>query len=75
MLPSHLEENEFIIERKAVDGEIVFLERLDRHLLIADDRWIELPVTGVYEVHNGRITVWHEYFDLATIQNDLAALP
>jgi limonene-1,2-epoxide hydrolase len=43
----------------------VFLERLDRHHL--KDRWVELPVTGVFEVRDGRITYWRDYFDAQTI--------
>lgn len=60
-------ENEFIISRTATNGPIVFVERLDRHRLA--DRWVELPVTGVFEVHDGRITVWRDYFDGPTILN------
>jgi limonene-1,2-epoxide hydrolase len=40
---------------------------VDRHLLPTG--WVELPVTGVYEVHDGLITVYRDYFDLATIQS------
>lgn len=58
-------ENRFIIIREAAVGHLVFLERLDRHLLPTG--WVELPVTGVYEVHNGLITVYRDYFDAATI--------
>lgn len=65
-----IEENEFKLLRVAADGPIVFVERLDRHR--AAHGWFELPVTGVLEVHDGRITVWREYFDLATIQKGLA---
>ena len=36
-----IRENEFLILRKAADGPIVFLERLDRHRL--DHGWRELP--------------------------------
>lgn len=57
-----IERNEFIIHRKAEAGPIVFVERLDRHLLKTGE-WRELPVTGVFEVHDGRITVWRDYFD------------
>jgi len=63
-------ENQFLIRREVTSGPIVFMERLDRHLLPTG--WVELPVTGVYEVHNGRITVWHDYFDAQTIQSQLA---
>jgi limonene-1,2-epoxide hydrolase len=58
-------ENEFIILREAAQGPVVFLERLDRHLV--QSGWFELPVCGVMEVHNGRITLWREYFNLPTI--------
>jgi limonene-1,2-epoxide hydrolase len=54
-------ENEFVFVRSAVNGPVVFLERVDRHRLA--DRWVELPVTGVFEVHDGLITVWRDYFD------------
>ncbi len=57
-------ENEFLILRKAAAGPVVFLERLDRHRL--EDGWRELPVNSVFEVHDGKITVWRDYFDLAT---------
>jgi limonene-1,2-epoxide hydrolase len=36
--------------------------------------WAELPVTGVFEVVDGRITSWREYFDFATIERAMAAL-
>lgn len=58
-------ENQFAVIREAAAGHLVFLERLDRHLLPTG--WVELPVTGVYEVHDGLITVYRDYFDAATI--------
>lgn len=60
-------ENAFIVLREAAVGPVVFLERLDRHRLA--DGWVELPVTGVWEVHDGAITLWRDYFDAATILN------
>jgi limonene-1,2-epoxide hydrolase len=65
-----IEWNEFKVLRVAADGPVVFVERLDRHL--SAHGWWELPVTGVFEVHGGRITVWREYFDLATMQRGMA---
>ena len=59
-----IRENEFVLLRKAADGPVVFLERLDRHRL--DHGWRELPVNSVFEVHDGKITVWRDYFDLLT---------
>lgn len=58
-------ENDFQVLRQAAQGSLVFLERLDRHRLA--DRWVELPVTGVFEVRDGKIAVWREYFDLQTL--------
>ena len=63
-------ENKFIILRESANGAIVFMERLDRHRL-STGGWIELPVTGVSEVHDGRITVYHDYFDSATIAKQM----
>lgn len=64
-------ENEFRVLRQVADGPVVMLERLDRHRLA--DKWVELPVTGVFEVHYGRITYWRDYFDLATIMAEWPA--
>ena len=58
-------ENEFRVLREATVGPVVMLERLDRHRL--EHTWVELPVTGVFEVHDGLITYWRDYFDAATI--------
>ncbi len=60
-------ENEFRILRAVADGPVVFLERLDRHRLASG--WVELPVTGVFEVHSGLITLYRDYFDLDTIMS------
>jgi limonene-1,2-epoxide hydrolase len=62
-------ENEFRILREASSGNTVFLERLDRHLF--GDKWVELPVTGVFEVRDGLIVYWRDYFDAPTIMSQL----
>ena len=64
-------ENEFRVLREATAGPVVFLERLDRHLF--GDKWVELPVTGVYEVHDGLITYWRDYYDAPTILSQMPA--
>ena len=61
-------ENEFRILRCLVDGNTVMNERLDRHRL--EDKWVELPVVGVYEVTDGKISLWRDYFDLPTIMSE-----
>lgn len=63
-------ENEWVIRTTAEAGPVVFMERLDRHRLA--NGWAELPVTGVFEVHDGQITSWRDYFDFATIERGFA---
>jgi limonene-1,2-epoxide hydrolase len=64
-------QNEFKELRSSASGSMVFLERLDRHLF--GTKWVELPVTGVFEVHDGLITYWRDYFDAPTIMSQLPA--
>jgi limonene-1,2-epoxide hydrolase len=59
-----IDENIFVVLRKATNGPVVFLERFDRHRL--GQEWRDLPVNSVFEVHDGMITVWRDYFDLTT---------
>lgn len=64
--------NEWVIKSSAVAGNTVFLERLDRHQF--PKGWAELPVVGIFEVRDGLISSWREYFDWATITNGIAAV-
>jgi limonene-1,2-epoxide hydrolase len=59
-----IHENDFVVKHIAADGPVVFIERLDRHRL--DHGWRELPVVGVFEIEDGLIARWREYFDMAT---------
>jgi limonene-1,2-epoxide hydrolase len=63
-------ENQWVVRAIAADGPLVFVERLDRHRLPGG--WAELPVVGVWEVREGRITAWRDYFDLRTLETALA---
>ncbi len=45
-------------------GDVVIAERLDRTK--AGDKGVDLPCTGVFEMENGKIRVWRDYFDIAT---------
>ena len=65
-------ENQWVIVSSAVAGDTVFLERLDRHQLKGG--WAELPVVGVFEVRDGRIAAWRDYFDWSTISTAFSAL-
>jgi limonene-1,2-epoxide hydrolase len=64
---------EFIIHRQVASGGTVMNERTDR--FIADDAQFDLPVMGVFEVNDdGLITLWRDYFDMATVNEMMAAL-
>ncbi len=67
-----IEENEFRILRTISEADRVVTERLDRHRIAQG--WFELPVTGVFEVHDGKICYWREYFDMQTIQQAMQQL-
>jgi len=43
---------------------IVIAERVDRTKI--GDRGVDLPCCGVFEMQDGKIKVWRDYFDLAT---------
>jgi limonene-1,2-epoxide hydrolase len=49
---------------------VVLTERTDRFRIRG--KWIELPVMGAFEVENGRIHAWRDYFDMKQFQDQLA---
>jgi limonene-1,2-epoxide hydrolase len=55
---------EWRILNMARAGNVVFAERLD--ITAAGDRSVELPCVGVFELSDGKIKTWRDYFDLAT---------
>lgn len=63
------EQVDWPVARQTVTGSIVMNERLDRFLMAG--RWIEVPVAGIFEVENGRIVLWRDYFDEATYRRQL----
>ncbi len=53
-------------------GNVVVNERLDRFRI--GDGWLELPIAGVFEVTDGKISLWRDYFDMATYTGQMAEL-
>ena len=51
-------------------GNLVIAERVDRTLV--GDKAVNLPCCGVFEMENGKIKVWRDYFDLNTYMKALA---
>jgi limonene-1,2-epoxide hydrolase len=60
-----IEDGEWIVHRQLAVGDVVMNERTDR--LKVNGIWVELPVAGVFEVHDGRVTLWRDYFDMQMI--------
>lgn len=54
------------IKQTTSSGNVVMNERLETW---GDDQFeIKLPVAGVFEIVNGKIAKWRDYFDLPTAQ-------
>lgn len=51
-------------------GDVVIVERVDRTR--AGDKAVDLPCTGVFELENGKIKAWRDYFDFATYQRAMS---
>lgn len=63
------EQLDWQILRQTAHGDVtrgtVLNERDDR--LLIHGRWTTLPVAGVFEIVDGRITLWRDYFDRTTL--------
>lgn len=51
------------------EGDVVIAERLDR--TVAGGKPVNLPCCGVFEMKDGKIAVWRDYFDMATFTRAL----
>lgn len=61
---------EFEVLRQTATGNMVMNERVDR-FHTGSGRLVELPVMGVFEVNDGLITFWRDYFDNATFMRQI----
>lgn len=62
--------SEWVVHREVAQGDLVMNERTDRFEM--GGTWTDLPVAGVFELRDGRIALWRDYFDLQTV---MAAMP
>lgn len=69
MLLGMCDDSEWVVHRELSDGEVVMNERTDRFLLQGE--WCDLPVMGVFELRDGQIAKWRDYFDLATVMTKM----
>ena len=67
-----LDRAEWIVHRQVASGNTVLNERTDRFGV--GDKWMDLPVAGVFEVVDGKITLWRDYFDMQTFNEQFAQL-
>lgn len=70
-MSERLESRGWQVLHQVGDGNIVMNERIDRFR--SGDRMIDLPVMGIFELREGRIAAWRDYWDMATWQRMLSA--
>ena len=61
---------DFEVVRQAATGNVVINERIDRIEVFG--KRVEIPVAGVFEVADGKITLWRDYFDLGAFNAQMA---
>ena len=66
------DELDWVIHRQIASDTLVLNERTDR--FGKGGKWMELPVAGVFEVRDNKITLWRDYFDLTSMTNQLTEL-
>jgi limonene-1,2-epoxide hydrolase len=62
MFTTGVERIEFRVQHMAANGNVVMTERVD--VFVQPERTIELPVMGTFEIVDGKIAAWRDYFDL-----------
>ena len=60
---------EFRVLNLVAQGDTVLTERVD--VFVFPNATIELPVMGTFEVKDGKIAAWRDYFDLNTYMSQL----
>lgn len=58
------------VHQQVAAGNIVMNERTDRFCF--NGVWIGFPVSGVFEIRDGKIAAWRDYFDLAMFEREMA---
>lgn len=52
-------------------GDTVIAERVDRTMV--NGKKVDLPCCGVFELRDGKIAAWRDYFDMGTFMKALGA--
>ena len=70
MFTTGVERMEFKILNIVGEGDVVLTERVD--VFVLPNVTIELPVMGTFEVRDGKIAKWRDYFDLNQYMSQLS---
>jgi limonene-1,2-epoxide hydrolase len=68
---SQWESTDWEVINLLADGDSVMVERLDKTVVAG--RPVNLPCFGYFELSDGKIKLWRDYFDLATYTTALTA--
>lgn len=63
-------ETEWEILTLVASGDTVIAERVDR--TVVHGKKVDLPCCGVFEMKDGKIAVWRDYFDMGTYTKALS---
>lgn len=64
---------ELKLKNVSVSGNTVFLERVDDFVI--NGKHGAVPVVGVLEIEKGKVKVWREYYDRATLLSEMGLAP
>jgi len=64
------EQIDFRVRNIVADGDVVLTERVD--VFVMPNGKVELPVMGTFEVRDGKISAWRDYFDLKQFMDQMA---
>lgn len=59
------------IRHIVAEGDVVMTERVD-HFLVGDKR-VSVPCMGIFELRQGKIAAWRDYWDLKQFESQVEA--
>jgi limonene-1,2-epoxide hydrolase len=65
------EQIDFRVRNIVADGDVVLTERVD--VFVMPNGKVELPVMGTFEVRDGKIAAWRDYFDMKQFMDQMTA--
>jgi limonene-1,2-epoxide hydrolase len=65
------EQIDFRVGNIVASGDVVLTERVD--VFVMPSGKVELPVMGTFEVRDGKIAAWRDYFDMKQFMDQMTA--